>query len=82
MKGTIFSVREAMRRMPPMKTKPASTAMTMPTTSLLAPKAVAKAEEMELAWTMFPIKPRARMMKTEKRTASTLPKRPLKAAFM
>ncbi len=46
------------------------------------PKAVWKASLMELDWTMLPMKPRARMMATEKKPARNLPKPPLKAARM
>lgn len=82
MTGTIFSVTAAMRCTPPRKMKAAMAATTMPTTSRLRPKALAKASPMELDWTMLPMKPSARMINTEKTVASTRPNLPLKAARM
>ena len=82
MTGTSFSVTEASRLTPPKKMKAAMTATTMPTASLLTPKALWKASLMELDCTILPIKPSASTMATEKNPARNLPNRPLKAARM
>ena len=75
MRGTIFSVTEAMRPMPPMNTNAAITPRATPTPRWGNPKAVWKASAMELDCTMFPMKPRATMMATEKNAAMAgLPK--------
>ena len=75
--GTIFSVTHAMRRTPPMKMRAAMRATTMPTHQVFTPKALAKESPMELDCTMLPMKPRARMIATEKKPATNLPKAPL-----
>ena len=80
--GTTFSVKEAMRETPPMKMKPAITAQMMPMTSFGIPNAVKNASLIEFDWTMLPMKPRARMIATEKKTAMNLPRPPLKAFRM
>ena len=72
--GTSFSVMEAMRFTPPMKISPAAIAKTAPTILVSQPKAPWKASPMELAWTMLPMKPKARMMEMEKKAARTLEK--------
>ena len=59
-----------------------TSATRMPTTTLGTPKAVNMASLMELDCTMLPIKPRARMMATEKKPARNLPKPLGKAALM
>ena len=82
MMGTSFSVTETMRCTPPRKMNPATSATRMPTTTLGTPKAVNMASLMELDCTMLPIKPRARMMATEKKPARNLPKPLGKAALM
>ena len=74
--GTIFSAKLAMRRMPPMKMKPASAKITMPVSQTGMPKAVRKASAIEFACTMFPMKPRATMIVQAKKAASALLPRP------
>ena len=80
--GTIFSVMEAILARPPIKINALNNAQAIPTISGLMPKAVSNAEPIELDCTILPIKPRARIIATEKNTARNLPKAPLKAAFM
>ena len=77
MSGTIFSVVEAMRPMPPRKMNAAMMASTKPITGAGMPKAESKAEAIELACTMLPMKPRAAMMASAKNTARGLQRRPL-----
>ena len=73
---------EAILARPPTKINAENTAHAIPTISGLTPKAVWKEEPMELDCTILPIKPRARMIATEKKPARNLPNVPLKAAFM
>ena len=82
MTGTIFSVTEAMRLMPPMKMKAATRATMRPTSHVGVPRAELKASLMELDWTMMPMKPRARMMAIAKKVARPRPSLPLKASWM
>ena len=77
MTGTSFSVTAAMRFTPPMKMAPAMTARPMPTTTWSMSKAFLKASLMELAWTMLPMNPRARMMATAKKPARNFATGPL-----
>ena len=80
--GTTFSVTEAIRPTPPRKMNAAMIAQTMPTTICGAPNAVLKATLIEFAYTMLPVKPRAKMIATEKKPARNLPKPPWKRARM
>ena len=80
MKGTTFSVKEAIRLIPPTKINAEITATKIPTTHFGIPKAVKKASLMEFDWTIFPMIPRDRIVMTAKNTASILPKLPLKAS--
>ena len=85
MKGTSFSTTAARRSVPPIKMKAANTARITPTATggtliFLDANTSEKAAPMELDCTIFPIKPRARMINTENRPPRTLPKVPLNAA--
>ena len=80
MRGTSFSMTQAMRFAPPRKMAAEMSATMMPTSTGETPKAVPKAAPMELDCTMLPMKPRARMMATEKKAARARPKDPVKAA--
>ena len=82
MRGTSFSMTQAMRLAPPRKMAAEMRATTTPTSTGERPNAVLKAAPMELDCTMLPMKPRARMMATEKKPARALPKAPGKAARM
>ena len=72
-KGTIFSVTEAMRFRPPSTTSPVRITMTIPVTQVGMPKAVFILPEMELIWVMLPMPKEARKQNTENSTASTMP---------
>jgi hypothetical protein len=76
MMGTTFSVKAAMRPMPPKNTNAASAEMITPMSSGGREKAVWKASAMELDWTMLPMNPSAMMMEMEKKAASFLLPRP------
>ena len=82
MMGTIFSVTEARRLIPPRKMTAQFTTRTMPMIQDGMPKAVWKVEPMELDCTMQPKKPSARMIATAKNPARYLPRSPLKAFVM
>ena len=82
MTGTIFSVTEARRFIPPMKMTAQITTRTMPTIQDGTPKAVWKVEPMELDCTIQPKNPKARMIATAKKPARNLPKDPLNAVVM
>ena len=76
MMGTIFSAKLAIRRMPPMKMKPAAMKMPIPVIHGAMPKACEKASAIEFDCTMLPMKPSATMIVTEKKAASGLLPRP------
>ena len=65
-----------MRRMPPMKMKPAAMKMPIPVTQDGIPKAWLKASAIEFDCTMLPMKPSAMMIATEKNAARGLFPRP------
>ena len=73
MKGTIFSVTEAMRFRPPTITRPASIKMAMPVTQVGTWNTASMLPEMELTWVMLPMPKEARKQNTENSAASTLP---------
>ena len=82
MTGTTFSVNAAIRPTPPRKMKPAITAQITPMTTWGVPNAVLNATLIELACTMLPVKPSAKMIASEKKPARNLPNLPVKRALM
>ena len=82
MTGTSFSVTEAMRPTPPRKMNAAISAQAMSTTIGGMPNAVLNAALIELACTMLPVKPSAKMIASEKKPARNLPNLPVKRARM
>ena len=82
MKGTSFSVTEAMRCTPPMKMRAATAATMTPMIQPGMPKALVQDSAMELDCTMLPMKPSARVMATAKKPARNLPKPFGKALLM
>ena len=80
--GTIFSVTEAMRFLPPRKITAAIAATTMPTAMPGTPNAFRNESLMELHCTMLPMKPSASVMATAKKPARNLPNLPLNRALM
>ncbi len=73
MKGTIFSVTEAMRFKPPSTTSPARMTTAMPVTQVGMPNTSCMLPEMELIWVILPMPKEARKQNTENSTASTRP---------
>ena len=73
MKGTIFSVTEAMRLIPPTTTRPTITITTTPVTQVGTWNTVAMLPEMELTWVMLPMPKEAIRQNSENSRASTLP---------
>ena len=80
--GTSFSVTDAILSTPPRNIRAESIAITIPIVQPGTPNALEQDSEMELDWTMQPIKPRARIIATEKKPAKNLPKPPGKALRM
>ena len=76
MKGTRISVTLAMRVMPPMTTRAASRATTMPMAHRGMPKELLTPVARELAWTLAPMPKEAIKPKSANRTASHLRPRP------
>lgn len=82
MKGTIFSVTEPMRCIPPMKTKNATAQRTMPIAHPGMPNAVLQTSLIEFDCTIVPMKPSASVIATAKNTARNFPNLPLNAVCM
>ena len=80
--GTSFSVTDAMRLTPPRKMNAAMIAQITPITIGGMPNAVLNDALIELACTMLPVKPSAKMMASEKKPARNLPNLPVKRARM
>ena len=74
--GTSFSVICAMRVMPPMSTRPASSATTMPITGSGIPNVAFTLVAREFACTLAPMPKDARKPKIANRTASQVVPRP------
>ena len=74
--GTSFSVIWAMRVMPPMRTRPASSATTAPMTGSGTPKVAFTLPASELACTLAPIPKDARKPKAANSIASQVLPRP------
>ena len=70
--GTIFSATLAMALTPPIKIVAQIAAKNSPLAQFGIPNAPLKPSEMELAWTIFPINPSAKMIASAKNAAKTL----------
>ena len=73
MKGTIFSVTEAIRFSPPRITSPARNTMATPVAQVGTPNTSFMLPEMELIWVMLPMPKEARKQNRENSTASAVP---------
>ena len=80
--GTIFSVTEASLFVPPRNINEHITTRTIPMIHAGTPKAVSNVEPIELACTIHPINPSARVIATAKNPAMNLPSLPLNAFVM
>ena len=80
--GTIFSVTDAIREIPPIRITATSAASTSPVTQVGMPNAVLHVSAIELDCTIAPISPMETTVATAKNPAINLPNLPLNARWM